>query len=81
MSDMEIQNDEALWEVEDVAGYLKVSERTVQRKVSDKAIPFVRIGRFVRFRPEAIREWAAAQEIDPQDPKSAVTDAALDPAA
>lgn len=56
----ERQND-ALWDVGDVAAYLKVSRSTVRRRVEALDIPFIRLGGLIRFEPDAIREWAREQ--------------------
>ena len=40
--------------VEQVAGILNLSVRTVRRLVKDNKLPIVRIGRAVRVRPEAL---------------------------
>lgn len=43
--------------VEELANYLKVNTRTIQRIVQRKEIRAVRIGRQWRFRGEWVREW------------------------
>lgn len=48
---------ESVWDVPDVARFLKVSEKTVRNRVADGTIPYRRIGRLVRFDPAEIREW------------------------
>jgi predicted DNA-binding transcriptional regulator AlpA len=50
-----------------VAEYLGVSRRwvddNVRREHGPDRLPHVPVGRFVRFRPEAIVAWAAAREV------------------
>jgi excisionase family DNA binding protein len=46
-----------LWDVKQVASYLKVSESWIYKLVSAKGIPFQRAGRLVRFRKEQIDSW------------------------
>lgn len=47
--------------VEHVAKILAVRRRFVYRLVAQGRIPFVRIGRYIRFRPEAIDKWMRAR--------------------
>ena len=57
----------ALWEeptttppLLDVAGLaerLGVTERFVRRLVAERRIPFLKLGKFVRFDPRAIESW------------------------
>ncbi len=42
---------DALLDIPAAAERLGVSERWVRRAVADRTIPFVKVGRFVRFRP------------------------------
>lgn len=42
-----------LWEIEDVARYLKVCKRTVERM----AIPYAKIGRKRKYIPEQVVEY------------------------
>ncbi len=48
-----------LWTVEETAHYLKLHPESIRRKVRLKAIPYVRLGRWLRFRKEALDEWIA----------------------
>ena len=45
-----------------LATYLQVNIRTIDRLVSQRIIPFVRIGRSVRFLRESINAWLLEQE-------------------
>lgn len=51
----------SLWDVPQVATYLKVSESWVYKLVAAKGIPFQRMGRLVRFRQEQIDSWLASR--------------------
>lgn len=42
------------------AAALSIHERTLRRLVSDGAIPVVRIGRRVLYRPADLEQWAAS---------------------
>jgi len=51
--------------VVEVARLLRVSQRTVQRLVASERIPFVRVGRSVRFRQPSLAAWLASTEVRP----------------
>ncbi len=44
-----------------LARLLGTSERHVRRLVAERRIPFVRVGRFIRFEPGAIGRWLEEQ--------------------
>lgn len=58
----ERQKDDALWTIEDVAGFLNVSRQTVRRRMKAGVLPHIRNGRIIRFVPSDIREWVERQE-------------------
>ncbi len=47
----------------EVADVLAVPERWVQDASREGRIPHVRLGRYVRFRREAVLAWIEAQEV------------------
>jgi excisionase family DNA binding protein len=51
-----------LWTVDDLARYLRVSKRTITRRVADGSLPAVRTGRLVRFDPERVVEALADRD-------------------
>jgi len=51
---------EALWDVRDVALYLRASKSWVYKAAEKGAIPSIRVGALLRFSPAAIREHVAA---------------------
>jgi excisionase family DNA binding protein len=53
---------ETLWTVKDVAAYLKLSESWVNKRAADGTLPTLRIGRALRFEPDAIRAWMRGEE-------------------
>lgn len=55
--------DPMLWDVDQAAAELQLSKAHLYRLVSDKAIPFVRVGRLVRFQPDKVRAWLAEREV------------------
>jgi excisionase family DNA binding protein len=54
--------EDRLWGSADVATYLGVSVRWVDEATRRGELPDVSVGRFKRFRPEAIRTWALNRE-------------------
>lgn len=55
----------ALLDVNAAAVRLGVSVRFVRRLVDQRRIPFVKLGKFIRFEPEALDEWVRAQRVEP----------------
>ena len=54
-----------LMDINGVAAALGVSRRHVQRLVSERRIPFFKVGRFVRFDESALSTWLDEQRVDP----------------
>ena len=52
-----MNSEETLWDVEEVAKYLKVSKDTIYRWIESKQMPAVRIGKKWLFRKESIDLW------------------------
>jgi len=52
-------DDSELMDVKGLAEYLKVKESWVYEKIHTKKIPFVKAGRFPRFRKKHIDKWLA----------------------
>jgi excisionase family DNA binding protein len=48
---------EQLLTIDEVAEVLRVSVRTMRRLVACRSLPFIRVGRLVRFRPEDVRRF------------------------
>src|SRR5208282_6724886 len=46
-----------------LAERLQITERHVRRLVAERRIPFVKVGRFVRFDPEEIAAWIDGQRV------------------
>ena len=46
-----------LWTSRETAEWLAVTERMIRRLVQERRIPFVRVGKFIRFRPEDVERW------------------------
>jgi excisionase family DNA binding protein len=52
---------------EDVAELLKVTPRFVRRLVSQRRIEYVKVGRLVRFAPEAVAAYIERNKVVPID--------------
>jgi excisionase family DNA binding protein len=48
---------EPLWDVKDVAAYLKTSRSFVYKAVEADTLPFVRVGSMIRFKPDVVRAY------------------------
>jgi excisionase family DNA binding protein len=55
---------DGLLDVAGLADHLGVSERFVRRLVDQRRIPFHKIGKFVRFRPDEVSVWVARCKVD-----------------
>jgi len=43
--------------IEQLADHLRVTQRHIRRLVAERRIPFLKIGRFVRFDPTDVARW------------------------
>ena len=50
-------------DVDELAGWLGIEVVFVRRLVAERRIPFVKIGRLVRFDPEEIAAWIDGQRV------------------
>ncbi len=55
-----------LLDIEAVARTLGVTRRQVQRLVAERRIPFLKVGRFVRFDPSSLNVWLDLQRVEPE---------------
>jgi len=53
-----------LLSIDALADHLGVTERFVRRLVEDNRVPYLKIGKFVRFHPEDINVWLADTRIE-----------------
>jgi excisionase family DNA binding protein len=56
-------NPQSLLTAKEVCAWLRVSRMTLHRMVKRGAIPVVRVGRLLRFRPEAIERYLRKAEV------------------
>ncbi len=52
-------------DIEEVAKFLKVSERTVLREIKAGKIKAFRVGRSLRFKREEVEKYMQSQEVHP----------------
>ena len=57
------QKSRSLLDVNDVAELLSVTPRFVRRLVSERRIPFVKVGKFVRFDPVELEMWLDGRRV------------------
>ncbi len=57
-----------LWTYKDLARFLRVSEDKVRHDVMDRKIPFIKIGRSVRFHKNQIAEFLKIKLDEPKVP-------------
>ena len=53
--------------ISDVASYLKITEKTAYRLVSEGKIPGFKVGGWWRFNRIEIQDWAKAKDKQPAD--------------
>ena len=49
--------------IDAVAEALSLTRRHVQRLVAERRIPFLKVGRFIRFDPAALNVWLEEREL------------------
>lgn len=54
----------ALLGVRELADRLGTSERFVRRLVAERRMPFLKVGRFVRFDPRDVDAWLVEHRVD-----------------
>jgi predicted DNA-binding transcriptional regulator AlpA len=59
------QAPESLWDVKDVADYLKVSRSWVYQQAAAGLLPCRKLAGLLRFIPSAIRQWATGEQPPP----------------
>lgn len=43
--------------IEELAGHLGVTVRHVRRQIAERRVPYVKVGRLIRFDPDEIAGW------------------------
>ena len=62
------EKNDFLFTVKSLANYLGVSTQWVYERVHLKEIPYIKIGKFPRFRKSDIDQWLDAQKIPAMNP-------------
>jgi excisionase family DNA binding protein len=62
------RDDEPMMDIDDVALFLNTSVRHIRRMVSERRIPFYKVGGKLRFVRREVREWLALLRVPEQDP-------------
>lgn len=57
LADNDLTTAPTLWDVAGLAERLGVTERFVRRLVAERRVPFLKIGKFIRFDPRAVDSW------------------------
>ncbi len=53
----------SLLSIEQLADWLGVTDRFIRRLVAERRIPFLKIGKFIRFDPIEIEPWLDSQRV------------------
>lgn len=56
----------SLLDADEVAHVLSITPRHVRRRVAERRIPFLKVGRFVRFDPASLNLWLDGQRVEPE---------------
>lgn len=52
-----------LWDPDRLAEHLGVSARFVRRLVEERRVPYLKVGKFVRFDPAEVDDWLEQQRV------------------
>ena len=55
--------DNQLWSIDRLAEYLDVPSATIRDWVYKRSVPFVKVGRHVRFKPSDVEEWLEQRSV------------------
>lgn len=50
--------------IDQLAERLGVSTRHIRRLVAERRVPYLKVGRFVRFDPSAVADWLARASVE-----------------
>ncbi len=56
-----------LLSIDEVADHLGITPRHIRRLVAERRIPYVKVGRFVRFDPSSVMSWLDGARREPGD--------------
>ena len=61
-------SQDGLLDIDGLADRLGVGERFVRRMVEERRIPYLKIGRLVRFDIGEVEEWIGSKRVEPTGP-------------
>ena len=67
---MSTREFDAFVNVDELAGWLGIEVVFVRRLIAERRIPFVKIGRLVRFDPEEITAWIDGRRVPAEEQRS-----------
>lgn len=56
---------EPLFDVKVLATYLEVTPDWIYKKTADRSIPYIKVGRFIKFKKSEIDAWLVEQSVRP----------------
>ncbi len=56
-------NDTRLMNAEEAAKFLGIKKSTVYAWVAQRRLPYIKVGRLLKFRPRALERWLKEREI------------------
>ena len=67
---MQVRTFKRLYNIAEAAEYTGLSPHTIYTMVSQRRIPFVKVGRLVKFDLELLDKWIKQQTVMPMPPRS-----------
>jgi len=74
-----VKKDDSLLGVKELAQYLGVSTQWVYERVQLKEIPYIKVGKLLRFRKSGIDTWLDSLKVPPMNPLSSAPNCATAP--
>jgi excisionase family DNA binding protein len=71
--------EDLLFDVQELAEYLSVSTQWVYERVQLKEIPYIKVGKLLRFRKPDINTWLDGLKVPPMSPLSSVPNSLHNP--
>jgi len=59
------QSNESIMDVNELSSYLKVNNSWIYDQVKNSAIPYIKTGKFLRFKKSSIDKWIETQTVKP----------------
>ncbi|MCK5125564.1 MAG: helix-turn-helix domain-containing protein [candidate division Zixibacteria bacterium] len=55
---------DSLWTISDVATFCQVKESVVRYWINNSNLPYIKLGKFIRFQQEDVRTWVDGRKSD-----------------